>query len=75
MQATGLRGIITDIQRRQQRGTIRGDDGRMHHFDREGMIRWLEFDELKAGDRVRFDVEQTGSAFNIERIDRDAARR
>jgi hypothetical protein len=75
MQATGLRGIITDIQRRQQRGTIRGDDWRMHHFDREGMIRWLEFDELKAGDRVRFDVEQTGSAFNIERIDQDATRR
>jgi cold shock CspA family protein len=67
MQMSGLRGTITEIHRRQQRGTIQGEDGRMHHFDREGMIRWLEFDELSPGDHVRFDVETTGSAFNVER--------
>ena len=67
MQMTGLRGTITEIHRRQQRGTIHGDDGRIHQFDREGMVRWLEFDELKLGDPVRFDVEPTGSAFNVER--------
>jgi len=70
MQTAEPRGTIVEIRRRQQRGTIQGDDGRIHHFDREGMIRWLEYDELKPGDRVSFDFETSGTAYNVERIGR-----
>jgi hypothetical protein len=69
MQEIGERGTITRIHRGQQGGTIRGEDGRERHFDREGMIYWLRFDELKPGDPVRYDVERAGSAINVERID------
>jgi cold shock CspA family protein len=69
MQEIGERGTITKINRGQQRGTIRGEDGRERHFDREGKIYWLQFDELKPGDPVRYDVESGGSAINVERID------
>jgi hypothetical protein len=69
MQATGVRGTIIQIDRRRQRGTIRGDDGDVHRFEREGMIYWLQFDELNPPDRMRFDVETTGSAVNVERVE------
>jgi len=70
MQSIGERGTITEIDRRRQRGTIRGEDGRIHHFDREGMVEWLQFDRLNPDDPVRYDVETTGSAINVERIER-----
>ena len=69
MQQIGECGTITRIDHGQQRGTIRGEDGRDRHFDREGMIYWLQFDELKPGDPVRYDVDSTGSAINVEGID------
>lgn len=65
MSATGT--VIT-IDRAQQRGTIRGDDDRVRHFEREGMVLWLQFDDLRPGVRVRYEVEATGSAFNVERL-------
>lgn len=68
MQSIGDRGTITEIDRRRQRGIIRAEDGRLHHFDREGMVEWLQFNELKTGDPVRYDVETTGSAINVERV-------
>jgi hypothetical protein len=70
-----VRGTITEIHRQQQRGTIRGEDGQTHHFEREGMVRWLEFNELKPGDAVVFELEATGSAINVERADGEAPRR
>jgi len=70
-----MRGTILEIHRLQQRGTIRGEDGELHHFEREGMVRWLEFDVLNPGDSVVFEVETTGSAINVERADRHTSSR
>lgn len=39
------------------------------------MVRWLEFNELKPGDAVVFELEATGSAINVERADGEAPRR
>jgi len=61
------RGWIVDMNYQQQRGSIRGEDGRLHHFHREDMVRWLEFDELASGDLVLYDLEKTESAVNVER--------
>jgi len=63
----GQRGWIIAINRQKQLGTIRGEDGRFHHFFRDDMVRWLEFDELNSGDLVLYDLETTGSAVNVER--------
>lgn len=63
-------GIVTAINRQKQSGTIRGDDGRTLSFEREAMVLYLEFEQLKAGDTVQFDVEGERTATNVERVQR-----
>jgi hypothetical protein len=60
-------GIITQLDRGHQRGTIRADDGTLHPFERESMVRWLEYPALKAGDRVTFELDGN-DAINVERV-------
>jgi hypothetical protein len=43
-------------------------DGTDHRFERENMVHWLEFLELRPGDVVTFEIETSGDAFNVERV-------
>ncbi len=65
-----LNGVIVKVDAEHQCGTIRGDDGRIHPFEREDMVRWLQFGELRRGVRVQFEVQANGAAFNVERVPR-----
>jgi|KBSSwiStaDraftv2_1062776.scaffolds.fasta_scaffold169888_2 cold shock CspA family protein len=64
-----LAGTISRIDRLHQYGEIQGDDGKVRLFDRENMVRWLQFNELAPGTRVSYEVENTGGVINVERID------
>jgi len=66
-----MNGTITRINQLRQLGEIRGDDGSVRSFERENMVRWLQFNELAPGTRVTYEVEQAGQVINVERIDRD----
>ena len=46
-----LQGTITKINRLRQMGEIKGDDGQLRRFERESMVRWMQFDELTTGTR------------------------
>jgi hypothetical protein len=62
------RGTIVRLDRLHQSGTIRADDGTEHPFERENMVLWLQFLELRPGDVVTFEVEGSANAINVERI-------
>jgi hypothetical protein len=62
-----MKGIVTAIDRKHLCGVILGEDRNPHPFERENMVRWLQFDELSLGMSVLFDVELNGRAFNVER--------
>ena len=62
-----MRGVIVLIDRARQAGEIRRDDGTRSSFDREGMVRWLQFEKLQPGDRVTYDLDSSGAAINVER--------
>jgi hypothetical protein len=64
-----VHGTIVRIDRHRQSGEVEGEDGAVRRFDREGMVRWLQFDQLQRGDGVTFDVDSSGAAINIERGD------
>jgi len=64
-----LAGTISRIDRLHQRGEIQGDDGKVCLFERENMVRWLQFNELAPGTRVSYEVENAGGVINVERID------
>jgi cold shock CspA family protein len=66
-----MNGTITRINRQRQLGEIRGDDGSVRSFERENMVRWLQFNELAPGARVTYEVEQAGQVINVERIDQN----
>jgi cold shock CspA family protein len=59
-------GIVHSISQKKYHGTIKGEDGKTRPFRRVGMVLWAEFESLKAGDRVRFDIE-ADRAINVER--------
>lgn len=65
-----LTGTIARINRLGQSGEIEGDDGKRRPFERESMVRWLQFNELRPGTRVTFEVEGSGRVINVERIDK-----
>ncbi len=60
-----MTGRVVAVSRLKQRGVIRGDDGVERPFRRAGLVAYGAFDDLKAGDRVRFDHE-AGRAINVE---------
>ena len=64
-----MNGTITRINRLRQLGEIKGDDGTVRSFERESMVRWLQFNELKPGSRVTFEVEKAGGVINVERLE------
>jgi hypothetical protein len=64
-----MTGVIVQVDRDYQRGTIRADDGTLHPFQRDGMVRWLEYQELRAEDRVSFELDGN-DAINVERLER-----
>ena len=41
----------------------------LRSFERESMVRWLQFNELKPGSRVTFEVEKAGGVINVERLE------
>lgn len=61
-----LRGTIEGIDRLRQRGDIAGDDGTRAAFEREGLVRWLQFDKMQRGVRVIYEIESSGAAINVE---------
>jgi hypothetical protein len=63
-----MTGTVTKIHKLRQCGEIKGDDGKTRSFERENMVRWLQFNELAPGGRVTYDVERAGRVINIERI-------
>lgn len=65
--AERLHGIVTEIDRKRQRGAIRGEDGQVRWFERENMLLWLQFLDLTPGDRVTFEIEGAADAINVER--------
>jgi len=67
MEAAMTHGTVVKIQRLLQRGVIRGDDGRRRAFRRRAMVKYLEFLDIRVGDRVRFD-EEGEWAINVERV-------
>ena len=64
-----MNGTITQINPLRQLGEIAGDDGVVRSFERESMVRWLQFNELRRGTRVSYEVEKAGRVINVERID------
>src|SRR5262249_41225385 len=67
MEAVTTHGTVVKIQRLLQRGVIRGDDERQRAFRRADMLKYLEFLDMRPGDRVRFD-EEGERAINVERV-------
>jgi len=66
--ASAQRGTIVSLDRRLQSGIIKADDGTPHTFEREDMVLWLQFLDLRPGDVVTFEVEGSGNAINVERV-------
>ena len=64
-----MNGTITRIDRPRQLGEIKGDDGTVRSFERESMVRWLQFNELQPGTPVTFEVEKAGLVINVERLE------
>ena len=61
-----MTGRIVSVDHARQRGVVRDEDGRERSFEREGMILWLQFDTLRPGAQVRYDVESaSGRAINV----------
>jgi hypothetical protein len=67
-----LRGTIQGIDRLRQRGDIAGDDRSKVSFEREGLVRWLQFDRMQPGVRVIYELESSGAAINVELAGDDA---
>lgn len=62
-----MKGTVTKIEQAHQRGEIRGEDGTLHPFARDGMLLGWQFDDLQPGTPVTFDVEGTNRASNVKR--------
>jgi hypothetical protein len=63
-----MEGTITRISLLRQMGEIEGDDGTVRSFERENRVQWLQFNELRPGTRVTYEVENSGRVINVERI-------
>ena len=61
-----MHGTIASIHWRQQRGSVRDEERRAHQFRREDMVLWLDFNELRIGSAVCFEVDDNVAAINIE---------
>ena len=62
-----MKGTVTKVDDAHQSGEIRGDDGKIYIFERDGMALSLRFDALQPGTPVTFDVAGTKRAENIAR--------
>jgi hypothetical protein len=63
-----VKGTITRIEQAHQRGELRGEDGALHLFERDGMASGWQFDDLQPGTPVIFDLEASGRATNVKRV-------
>jgi hypothetical protein len=63
-----VKGIVTRIEQAHQRGEVRGEDGQLHRFERDGMVLGWQFDDLQPGTPLTFDLERTNRATNVRRV-------
>ena len=63
-----MKGTVTRIEQANQRGEVRGEDGQLHRFERDGMVLGWQFDELQPGTPLTFDLERTNRATNVRRV-------
>jgi hypothetical protein len=57
------------IDPRHRRGAVKGADGQVRPFERSAMVRWLQFDDLRPGTPVSYELEPGGRVINVEVIE------
>lgn len=60
-----MRGNIIDLDTSKNCGRIRGEDGVDRDFDREHMVKYLQFLDLRPRSAVLFDVDKNGRVINV----------
>ena len=63
-----VKGTVTRIEQARQRGEVRGEDGQLHRFERDGMVLEWQFNDLQPGTPLTFDLERTSRATNVRRV-------
>jgi hypothetical protein len=68
MKGRQVKGTVAKIEQAHQRGEARGEDGKLHLFERDGMVLGWQFDDLQPGTPVTFDLEGTNRAINVRQM-------
>ena len=63
-----VKGTVTRIEQARQRGEVRGEDGQLHLFERDGMVLGWQFDDLQPGTPLTFDLARINRATNVRRV-------
>ncbi len=63
-----MTGTIKSLQRERGFGFLRGENGKEYFFHQSGMDSSLNFDNLRGGEAVSFEIEQSQKGPRANRV-------